>query len=340
MMISGMKQIRDRHILVVGLIGIVIGVVFYSADQDFYNECRNTEKTRQQDALIVEVNLEANESVIHKVPKFWFHNVDYDFSIFEQTATVLKRLGLKEIQMSYSTNAKDFVHMDWDLVWSYNYYTMIPIDWENLRPHQKINHFPGSFALVSKSHLSTMIPSRSIPRGFRTVEALKDYSAAHPGKRFVEKSKMNRGVSIKNVTEMNFVDDHPYQGFFAQEYVENPMLIEGHKFDFSNYVLITSVNPLRIYLYSKHTVLRICNLPYDAHDISDMDRHVIGETHIASLDFEPIKKFTDLGYTPKQGLIAIMKARGLDHEKLYRDLETIISETVIEREKYFVNDVG
>jgi tubulin polyglutamylase TTLL5 len=37
----------------------------------------------------------------------------------------------------------------------------------------------------------------------------------------------------------------------ASEYIANPLLIDDYKFDLRVYVAITSINPLRIYMYEE-----------------------------------------------------------------------------------------
>ena len=44
----------------------------------------------------------------------------------------------------------------------------------------------------------------------------------------------------------------PWQGgqqFLAQRYLTRPALIKGHKFDMRVYILLTGVNPLRVFIY-------------------------------------------------------------------------------------------
>ena len=60
-------------------------------------------------------------------------------------------------------------------------------------------------------------------------------------------SSRGRGIYlIDDISEVN-VDDLS----IVSRYVNNPLLINGHKFDLRIYVLVTSVEPLRIYVFKE-----------------------------------------------------------------------------------------
>lgn len=50
--------------------------------------------------------------------------------------------------------------------------------------------------------------------------------------------------------------------FVVSKYISNPFLISGHKFDLRVYVLITSVDPLKIYVFNEGLV-RFASEPYN-----------------------------------------------------------------------------
>jgi len=60
-------------------------------------------------------------------------------------------------------------------------------------------------------------------------------------------SSQGKGIFVTN----NLDTVPPKQNFVCSEYIQNPLLINGLKFDLRIYVSITSVNPLRIYIYEE-----------------------------------------------------------------------------------------
>ncbi|KAI9184597.1 putative tubulin polyglutamylase ttll9 [Blastocladiella emersonii ATCC 22665] len=64
------------------------------------------------------------------------------------------------------------------------------------------------------------------------------------------------------------------EAYIVQRYIDRPYLIGGKKFDIRSYALVTSWNPLTVYIH-RHAFCRFSNTPFsmDAKDISNMYIH-------------------------------------------------------------------
>ena len=125
-----------------------------------------------------------------------------------------------------------------------------------------------------KDNLSVNTDSKYIPKSFNNSDDLQKYIEKNPKSRFVQKLWSNRGIELKNTSDINFKLFGAGYRYFAQLYVENPFLLSGHKFDFGIYVLVTSFDPLRIYYYYKNTLIRLCPKKYDPENYSHPDTYV------------------------------------------------------------------
>ena len=97
-----------------------------------------------------------------------------------------------------------------------------------------------------------------------------EYSQSNPDKLFVQKNSNHRGVKVIPLDKLDLKSN----GSFIQEFIQDPMLIDGYKFDVGVYTIITSIDPLRIYVYNGDCQIRFCSKKYHPFDQSMLPKFV------------------------------------------------------------------
>ena len=156
-----------------------------------------------------------------------------------------------------------------------------------MEPYQKINHFPGMYALARKNFLARNLTKlkKVFPEEYEfypqtwvlpaEFSDLKTYSLKNLKSTYIVKpdaSCQGRGIFLtRNVDELS-----PIEHFIVQRYVDKPFLIEDLKFDLRIYVLLAGCDPLRIYIHEEG-LTRLATeeyLPPSESNMSDMCMHL------------------------------------------------------------------
>nr|CAH7714360.1 unnamed protein product [Callosobruchus chinensis] len=166
---------------------------------------------------------------------------------------VAQRFGYKEVSEGEN----------WNMYW-----TDLSITVErckDMKRYQKINHFPGMLEICRKDLLARNLNRmlRLFPRDYNFFpktwclpadlgEAIT-YSRLRKNKTFILKpdaGSQGRGIVITK----SLKDVRPSDRGICQVYIAKPFLIDGFKFDLRVYTLITSCDPMRIYIYNEGLV--------------------------------------------------------------------------------------
>ncbi|XP_029684453.1 tubulin polyglutamylase TTLL7 isoform X1 [Takifugu rubripes] len=147
-----------------------------------------------------------------------------------------------------------------------------------LRNYQRINHFPGMGEICRKDCLArntskmikcqpqeySFIPKTWIfPAEYTQFQNyVTELRRKRKQKTFIVKpanGAMGHGISLIRNCEKLPAQEH----LIVQEYLDKPFLMEGYKFDLRVYILVTSCDPLRIFLY-KDGLVRMGTEKYHA----------------------------------------------------------------------------
>jgi tubulin polyglutamylase TTLL6/13 len=174
---------------------------------------------------------------------------------------------------------------DWDVFWTDS--AVQPEKLAKMKHFQRINHFPGMYLISRKNYLAfnlgklrKLFPDayNFFPKTWVVPCDLSDLKFFMQSKKnpYVivkpEASCQGRGIYItKKIEEID-----PEERHVVQEYLTKPYLIEGLKFDLRIYVLVTSCDPLRIFVHEEG-LTRFATEEYEkpsASNIEDMCMHL------------------------------------------------------------------
>lgn len=266
-------------------------------------------------------------------PLYWIYQKGKSEGHLKHVKLVLERLGIGRA----IDNATD----DWDLLWAHDYpFRALYPHLHRLRPHQMVNHFPGTGFLTNKVDLATTVNLPYVPPAFKLPtdrQALLDYAARNPRAHFVQKHNQHRHIHVRNVSDIDYTDGDS----FVQVFRNDPYLVDGHKFDMGVYVTIASVAPLRLYMYSGDVLFRYCPLPYHPFDAEQPDKYVVGDDYMPTWEVPSLRHaYTRLGYGMRDAFDAYVRSRGDRPERIWHQVEDAIRLAVLAKEKHIVEAVN
>lgn len=235
---------------------------------------------------------------------------------------------------------------DWSATWGKH---MKPPAFKEIKETQKINHFPGTFNIGRKDRLwknyhRLMLKHGKAEFGFlpRTFCLPADTKLLRKvwerkggkGRWIVKPPAMARGVGIKVVNKWSQIPKT--RPLVVQRYVARPYLVNDTKFDLRLYVLVTSVNPLRIYLYDDGLV-RFASNKYsnESTKVGDVFTHLtnysINKNSTSYLSNEDSTQAQGHKWTLKS-LWRHFDAEGIDHSVIWEKIKDLMIKTLISAE--------
>ncbi|EFA07282.1 probable tubulin polyglutamylase ttll-15 [Tribolium castaneum] len=261
---------------------------------------------------------------------YWVYGKNVESGYLKHVFIILNRLGYKN-----DPNATD-----WDLLWAHDYpFRKLYPQLNHLRPHQKVNHFPGCGYITNKVDLAVS-GLKYIPPAFKLPQDKDNflkYATSHPNVTFVQKNNDHRNIKVKPVNEI----DLNSEGTFVQEFVDKPLLVSGHKFDIGVYTIITSIDPLRVYIYNGDALLRFCPVKYYPFDPKNLDKYVVGDDYLPIWEVPALDYYyNELGFGMRESLNAFLRAKGKNPQTIWDQIEDAIRILILNKEPKILDVVA
>lgn len=229
---------------------------------------------------------------------------------------------------------------DWDILWRDGSVSLTTLS--HMRTNQKINHFPGMFEISRKNclaknlnHFREAFPEDYdfYPETWILPQDFDSFKSAFNDKSSLivkpEASSQGKGIFLVNKIE----DVSGLKNVIGQRYLNNPLLIDGLKFDLRIYVLVAGCDPLRVYIHEEG-LARFATEPYAPPNTNNINNRFMHLTNYAvnKLNDKFVQNEGNNNNSHKRSLSSILKMlekEGKDSAGLWDDICDIIIKTLI-----------
>ncbi len=242
---------------------------------------------------------------------------------------------------------------DWQAAW----YTGMPKPavFRQASAGHRINHIPGNNSLTIKSRLhQTLAATRSrmlarygpdhdfverlnfFPHTFdmpRDYHAFQQAACDQPERRWILKPKnSSRGRGISVVKDPALVPGG--EDWMVQSYLDRPHIMRGRKYVLRLYVLVTSVDPLRVYLYEEGFA-KLASLPWS---LDDLDNPWV---HLTNPDVNALNADADepVVFVNMAGYREWLREQGAEPEPLFERIRDLVTLTLIASREHFLRQL-
>uniref|UniRef100_A0A8C9XUX1 Tubulin--tyrosine ligase-like protein 5 n=1 Tax=Sander lucioperca TaxID=283035 RepID=A0A8C9XUX1_SANLU len=235
---------------------------------------------------------------------------------------------------------------DFNLMWTGSH--LKPYTLRSLQDFQKVNHFPRSYELTRKDRLYKNIQRMQQTHGFKNFHIVpqtfvlpSEYQefcncfAKDKGPWIIKPVASSRGRGIYLVSNPNQISMD--ENILVSRYINNPLLIDEFKFDVRLYVLVTSYDPVLIYVYEEG-LARFATVKYDrtSKNIKNTFMHLTNySVNKKSSDYVSCDDPEVEDYGNKWSMSAVLrylKQEGKDTTLLMRQVEDLIIKAVLSAE--------
>ncbi|KAG1701320.1 Tubulin polyglutamylase TTLL6 [Nymphon striatum] len=293
---------------------LIVGIMLTALNVYELHRMQREHMSLHQDDAQLEVGKDKHK-LYYDRPIYWIQAKHMESGYLKHVVNVFEKIG-------YISRGED---THWDVLWSHDYpFSELKSALSELKSHQKVNHFPGTGYITNKVSLATS-NLKYVPRAFRLPSdkaELFSYAKSNPEKLWVQKSNNHRGIRIQKLDEMDLKSD----GTFIQEFIQKPLLINGRKFDIGVYAVLTSINPLRVYMYEGDILLRFCTESYHPFNPANINKYVIGDDYTPTWELSDLKKlYNGNKLTFKETFNAWLQSKDKDPELIWSQIRSAIA---------------